>query len=92
MTTQGGRQLDELLAKLEERQQGNEATRQQGNEATRQQGPDAIDLVLGSPPRVTQTQSLRDHETVRKFREEMVAGVIQVDTAMEFLRLILAVV
>lgn len=88
MTTQGGQQLDALLAVLEERQAANDGALPAGS-GTR---PDAIDQVLASPPRVTQTQSLRDHETVQKFREEMATGLIQIDTAMEFLRLILAVV
>jgi len=50
-------------------------------------GGDAIDDVLKSAPRTTVTTSLREHEVVRKFRQEMADGLIRLDTANQLLRL-----
>jgi hypothetical protein len=53
---------------------------------------DAIDAVLASPPRETKVSSARDLPEVQAFREELVNGLIRVDTANRLLRLIAEVV
>lgn len=50
--------------------------------------PDAIDAILGSTPRTTKVKSLREHETVVRFRKEFSDGLIRVDTARQLLGLI----
>jgi hypothetical protein len=49
---------------------------------------DAIDAVLGAAPRTTGVKSLREHETIQRFRKEFSDGLIRVDTARQLLRLI----
>jgi len=49
---------------------------------------DAIDRVLSAEPRATRTWSLRDDEVVQRFREEVVNGLIRVDTVQQLLGLI----
>ena len=49
---------------------------------------DAIDDALGAAPRVTGTTSLRRHEVVRKFRQEISDGLIRLDTANQLLGLV----
>ena len=49
---------------------------------------DAIDAVLSGAPRTTAVQSLRDHETIALFRQEVTDGLIRVDTARQLLGLI----
>jgi len=83
--TGANQRLDDLLTRLEEM-----LARTGKAESGKQnaQTPDAIDQVLSVPPRVTNTRSLRDHAVVQKFREEMLTGLIQVDTAHQLLGLI----
>jgi hypothetical protein len=52
---------------------------------------DAIDDILKSPRRQTQTQCVRRHETIENFRRELTDGLIRTDTANQLLRLITAV-
>ncbi len=49
---------------------------------------DAIDDTLGAAPRVSRATSLRQHEVVRKFRQEMIDGLIRLDTANQLLGLV----
>ena len=67
--------LDELLAELDAK-------------IRRRGGDDAIAQVLAGPRRQTSVQSLHNHEVVRRFRRELVDGLIRVDTANQLLRLI----
>ena len=49
---------------------------------------DAIDAILAGPQRTTAVKSLRDHETIQRFRKEFADGLIRVDTARQLLGLI----
>ncbi|UCC30435.1 MAG: hypothetical protein JSU86_19820 [Phycisphaerales bacterium] len=49
---------------------------------------DAIDAILAGTTRTTQVASLRDHEVVRRFRQELSDGLIRVDTAHRLLTLL----
>jgi len=51
-------------------------------------GGDAIDEVLGSPPRVTEVRSLRDHPDVVQFRQDLIDGLVRVDTVNRLLGLL----
>ena len=55
-------------------------------------GRDAIDRVLAERRRTTDARSLRDHEVVQKFREELTDGFVRADTAQRLLSLVEAVV
>ena len=55
-------------------------------------GGDAIDRTLAGGGRSTQVTSLRDSEVVRKFQDELVDGLIRVDTAGQLLDLVTTVV
>ena len=61
-------QLELLLSRLEEL-------------LSRTHRDDAIDDTLRSAPRVSAAKSLRQHEIVRRFRQEMTEGLIRLDTA-----------
>jgi len=67
--------LDSLLERLEV-------------SVTRARRHDAIDAILAGSPRTTQVASLRDHEVVRRFRQELSDGLIRVDTAHRLLMLL----
>ena len=54
----------------------------------KRRGQDAIDRILGGEPRHTRVRSLRDHEVVNRFRQELVDGLIRVDTANRLLGMI----
>ncbi len=71
--------LDELLAELESR-------------ARRGGRGDAIDAILASEPRQTAIQSLRDHEVVQRFRQELMDGMIRVDSVNRLLGLVRLVI
>lgn len=66
--------LDTLVVKATQRQ--------------RRAGTDAIDVVLGQPARQTGVRSLQDSPAVIAFRQELVDGLIRVDTANQLLRLL----
>lgn len=53
---------------------------------------DAIDLILASPARTTEVCSLRHDPVVEAFRQELVDGLIRVDTANKLLHLVNTVV
>jgi hypothetical protein len=53
---------------------------------------DAIDRVLAEPARQTRVESLRDTEIVQRFRDDLVDGLIRVDTANQLFRLISQVI
>jgi hypothetical protein len=52
---------------------------------------DAIDEILETPRRATETRSLRNHPVLENFRSELSDGLIRADTANQLLRLIGAV-
>ena len=52
---------------------------------------DAIDDILKSPRRRTQTLSVRRRAAIENFRRELTDGLIRADTANQLLRLITAV-
>lgn len=69
------RELDALLDRL--------------GDATVEQPPrDAIDEILHEPLRKTTVSPLRDHEAVRRFRQEVTDGLIRLDTARQLIGLI----
>ncbi len=70
-----GDTLDRLLAELESSARGG------GRD-------DAIDAILASEPRQTAVTSLRDHEVVVRFRQELTDGLIRVDSANRLLSLL----
>jgi hypothetical protein len=74
-----GENLDRLLEELELR------VRQSDRR-------DAIDEVLAGEARTTAVRSLRNHEVVQRFRQELSDGLIQVDTAGRLLDLIRTIV
>jgi hypothetical protein len=78
-STRTVQELESLLAKLQERLE-------------RKPGGDAIDAILRATPRTTAVRSLRDHEAVRKFREEIAGGLVRVDTAGQLVSLVRALV
>jgi hypothetical protein len=49
---------------------------------------DAIDEVLAGAPRATEVKSLRDHPDVKQFRQDLIDGLIRVDTANRLLQLV----
>jgi hypothetical protein len=49
---------------------------------------DAIDAELARPTRTTATVSLKDSPEVEAFRNELIGGLIRVDTANQLLRLL----
>jgi len=67
--------LDALVSKLDTKLAGSKRR-------------DAIDLILGSTPRATTVTSLREHETIQRFKKELIDGLIRVDTAHQLLGLI----
>lgn len=54
-------------------------------------GGDAIDIELAQPARTTAVRSVRDTPEVAAFRQELVDGLIRVDTANRLLRLVAAI-
>jgi hypothetical protein len=53
---------------------------------------DAIDAELARTPRQSAVTPLRDSEIMNRFRQELVDGLIRVDTAAQVLRLVQQVV
>ncbi len=49
---------------------------------------DAIDAVLGAPPRATNARSLRFHPDVVRFRRDLADGIVRADTAHRLLCLL----
>ncbi|MCP4591413.1 MAG: hypothetical protein GY842_11760 [bacterium] len=73
-------ELDRLLAALDERLEREPSAK------------DAIDLILASSPRRTEVRSLRHDPTVEAFRQELIDGLIRVDTANRLLGLVNTVI
>ncbi|HEY3245924.1 MAG TPA: hypothetical protein VGM03_21490 [Phycisphaerae bacterium] len=53
---------------------------------------DAIAAELTAPPRTSAVRSLRNDEVVQQFRQELVDGLIRVDTANRLLALVSQVI
>ena len=76
-------ELDRLIDELE-----TALARQEG-------GGDAIDRVLAAAPRETAVRGLRGDESMARFRQELINGLIRVDTAgrvLDLVRRVLVVV
>jgi hypothetical protein len=71
-------ELDRLVSLLEQ--------------GTRAAPADAIAAELAAPPRTSGVRPLRDDEVVRQFRQELIDGLIRVDTANRLLALVSQVV
>lgn len=71
--------LDRLLERLAEPRAGTASTAP---------APDAIDVERARPARGTAVQSVREAPEVAAFRDELIDGLIRVDTANRLLRLI----
>lgn len=79
--------MNELMAILEELLgESNAIETDAGGEAP--MGPDAIDEVLNRPARESKVVSLKDHEALRRFRGELSAGSVSVNTVLAVLRLV----
>ena len=59
---------------------------------TQQPSGDALDVILGGAPRTTSVQSLRDSETVLKFRDDLLSGIVSLDRLSALLNLVSLVV
>ncbi|MCH8965015.1 MAG: hypothetical protein IIB58_08655 [Planctomycetes bacterium] len=53
---------------------------------------DALDLILGAPPRQTNVKRLRDSEVVRQFREDLLNGAVRIDRLNQVLSIVVLVV
>lgn len=49
---------------------------------------DALDLVLGSKPRRTNVEYLRDSEVVQKFRQDLLDGAVRTERLNQFLGIV----
>lgn len=76
-------ELDQLLDELEGQNVVQSPTRESG---------DAIDVMKSAPSRKSNVRSLRNDETVKRFRRELADGHVRVDTANQLLGLIRIVV
>jgi hypothetical protein len=52
---------------------------------------DALDRILAAPGRQSAAASLRDSEVVQAFRNDLIDGLIRIDTANQLFRLVRAV-
>jgi hypothetical protein len=52
---------------------------------------DALDRILAEPERRTAVTSLRDSDVVQTFRNDLIDGLIRIDTANQLLGLVRAV-
>ncbi len=52
---------------------------------------DAIDRILAEPPRRTEVVELRESPVIRKFRDDLVDGLVRVDTVNQLFRLLTTV-
>lgn len=53
---------------------------------------DALDLILGAPPRRTNVKRLRDSDVVRQFREDLLNGAVRIDRLNQVLSIVALVV
>lgn len=52
---------------------------------------DALDRILAEPGRQTAVASLRDSEIIKQFRNDLIDGLIRIDTVNQLFRLVSAV-
>ncbi len=60
--------------------------------ATHSSAADALDLILGAPPRQTKVKRLRDSDVVRQFREDLLNGTVRIDRLNQILSIVALVV
>ena len=60
--------------------------------ATHPGASDALDLVLGAPPRQTNVKRLRDSDVVRQFREDLLNGAVRIDRLNQVLSIVALVI
>ena len=60
--------------------------------ATHSPAADALDLILGAPPRQTNVKRLRDSDVVRQFREDLLNGAVQIDRLNQILSIVALVI
>ncbi len=53
---------------------------------------DALDVILGAPPRRTNVKRLRDSDVVRQFREDLLNGAVRIDRLNQILSIVALVV
>ena len=79
---------DELVANSPDGTTGGGAP----DSATHSSAADALDLVLGAPPRQTNVKRLRDSDIVRQFREDLLNGAVRIDRLNRVLSIVALVV
>ena len=60
--------------------------------ATYSPDADALDLILGTPPRRTNVKRLRDSDVVRQFREDLLNGAVRIDRLNQVLSIMALVI
>ena len=53
---------------------------------------DALNLILGAPPRQTNVKRLRDSDVVRQFREDLLNGAVRIDRLNQVLSIVALVI
>ena len=56
--------------------------------ATQAVEADALDIILGSKPRHTKVEYLRDSEVVQKFRQDLLEGAVRIEHVNQFLGIV----
>ena len=64
----------------------------ESDSATHSSAADALDLILGAPPRRTNVKRLRDSDVVRQFREDLLNGAVRIDRLNQILSIVALVV
>ncbi len=62
------------------------------NSVTHSSAADALDLILGAPPRQTNVKRLRDSDVVRQFREDLLNGTVRIDRLNQILSIVALVI
>lgn len=60
--------------------------------ATQSGDADALDMILGAPPRRTDVKRLRETEAVRQFREDLLNGAVRIDRLNQVLSIVALVI
>jgi hypothetical protein len=60
--------------------------------ATHASAADALDLILGAPPRRTNVKRLRDSDVVRQFREDLLNGTVRIDRLNQILSIVALII
>ncbi len=60
--------------------------------ATHSPDADALDLILGAPPRQTNVKRLRNSDVVRQFREDLLNGAVRIERLNQVLSIVALVV